>query len=96
MLARVRMPDDGAADGLGERPREVELVVREVSLDTCAVYADGRMRGWIHRDGHFYVALAGQIPERARECGHALLWDEAAALLLAATEPEAPTEGERR
>jgi len=65
--------------------REVQLVAREVDLDTCAVYVDGRKQGWIHRDGHYYVAFAGEIPERARDCGHALLWDEAAALLLAAT-----------
>lgn len=86
MIATVRMPDDGRADTMGARPREVQLVAREVDLDTCAVYVDGRKRGWIHRDGHYYVAYAGDYPERAHECGHGLLWDEAAAMLLSETE----------
>ncbi|HEY0248405.1 MAG TPA: hypothetical protein VGC45_09105 [Gryllotalpicola sp.] len=84
IVATVRVP--ARADTSGSGPREVELLAREVDLDTCVVFVDGRMRGWIHRDGHYYVAFAGEIPERARECGHALLWDEAAAMLLAATE----------
>jgi hypothetical protein len=77
-LATVRVP---RADGA---PFEVQLVAREVDLDTCAVYVDGRKRGWIHHEGHYYVAYAGQIPEYAHDCGHSLLWDEAAALLLSA------------
>ncbi|GAA4171440.1 hypothetical protein GCM10022287_10760 [Gryllotalpicola koreensis] len=92
MVANVRVPD--------EEPHVVQLVAREVDIDTCAVYVDGRKRGWIHRDGHYYVAYSGQIPERAHDCGHALLWDEAAALLLmatesAATEPTATAEKEQ-
>lgn len=86
MIATVRVPDGGRTDRSGDSLHEVELVAREVNLDTCAVYVDGCMRGWIHRDGHYYVAYAGQILEGARECGHALLWDEAAAMLLTATE----------
>lgn len=78
IVATVRVP--------AEELHEVQLVAREVDLSTCAVYVDGRQRGWIHRDGHYYVAYSGQIPERARDCGHALLWDEAAALLLTATD----------
>jgi len=85
VVATVRVPDEGRGAALGAGPHEVEIVAREVDLDTCAVFLDGRKRGWIHRDGHYYVAYAGEIPERARECGHALLWDEAAALLLTAT-----------
>lgn len=84
IVAIVRVPDDGPGDGAAGGLHEVELIAREVDLDTCAVYVDGRMRGWIHRDGHYYVAYRGQIPERARECGHSLLWDAAAAKLLAA------------
>lgn len=82
-VVTVRVPDDRSLAAPGSAAREVVLVVREVDLDTCAVFVDGRKLGWIHRDGHYYVALAGEIPERARECGHALLWDEAAAMLLA-------------
>jgi hypothetical protein len=85
VVATVRVAGQGPADTSGPTLREVQLVAREVDLDTCAVYVDGRKRGWIHRDGHYYVAFAGEIPERARDCGHALLWDEAAALLLTAT-----------
>jgi len=82
-VATVRVPDEGNPGAPGCTTREIVLVVREVDLDTCVVFVDGRKRGWIHRDGHYYVALAGEIPERAHECGHALLWDEAAAMLLA-------------
>lgn len=87
IVATVRVAEQGPTDAGPSRGevREVQLVAREVDLDTCAVYVDGRKQGWIHRDGHYYVAFAGEIPERARDCGHALLWDEAAALLLAAT-----------
>ena len=84
-VATVRVPDDGFGDASTASPHEVQLVVREVDLDTCAVYLDGRKCGWVHRDGHYFVALAGDIPERAHDCGHALLWDEAAAMLLAAS-----------
>lgn len=86
MVATVRVPNEGRTGIAASAMHEVKLVAREVDLDTAAVYVDGRRRGWIHRDGHYYVAYAGQIPERARDCGHALLWDEAAALLLTATE----------
>jgi hypothetical protein len=85
VVATVRVAGQGPADTSGPTLREVQLVAREVDLDTCSVYVDGRKRGWIHRDGHYYVAFAGEIPERARDCGHALLWDEAAAMLLTAT-----------
>jgi hypothetical protein len=84
MSAVVRVAAEGPGDVAFASTREVELVVREVDLDTCAVYHDGRKCGWIHRDGRYYIAFSGEIPERAHECGHALLWDEAAAMLLAA------------
>jgi hypothetical protein len=82
MVVTVRVPDDARA-GCPTSMHEVELIAREVDLDTCAVFVNGHRCGWIHRDGHYYVAFAGEIPERAQECGHALLWDEAAAMLLA-------------
>lgn len=85
IMATVRVPDGGFAGTSQVSQHEVELIVREVDLDTCAVYVDGRKRGWIHRDGHYFVALAGEIPERARDCGHSLLWDEAATMLLEAS-----------
>jgi hypothetical protein len=81
----LRLPDDDLAVFPGDALHEVQVVAREVDLDTCAVFVDGRKRGWIHRDGHYYVAYSGEIPERAHDCGHAMLWDEAAALLLTAT-----------
>lgn len=84
-VVTIRVPAEGSpalADVLDAALREVELVVREVDLDTCSVYLDGRKQGWIRRDGHYYVAFAGEIPDRAEECGHALLWDEAAVMLL--------------
>ena len=84
-VATVRVPDEGFGDTSRVSPHEVELIVREVDLDTCAVYVDGHKCGWIHQDGHYYVALAGDIPEHAHECGHALLWDQAAAMLLLQT-----------
>jgi hypothetical protein len=82
MVVTVRVPYEARA-GCPSSMHEVELIAREVDLDTCAVFVDGRRCGWIHRDGHYYVAFAGEIPERAQECGHALLWDQAAAMLLA-------------
>lgn len=82
----LRLPEDDLAAVPGGSGNVVQVVVREVDLDTCAVFVDGRKRGWIHRDGHYYVAYSGEIPERARNRGHALLWDEAAILLLTATE----------
>ncbi|WP_022881037.1 hypothetical protein [Gryllotalpicola ginsengisoli] len=93
MLATVRVPAQDRADSSSARTESVELVAREVDLDTCAIYVDGRMRGWIHRDGHAYVALAGTVPEKAKDCGHSLLWDEAAALLLAAAAGDRATGG---
>ena len=80
VVATLRVPDD--RNGM-VCPHEVEIVAREVSIDTCAVYVDTAMVGWIRRDGHYYLALTGE-PGDVHECGHALLWDEAAAMLLAA------------
>lgn len=84
MSVVVRVAPEDRGETLFGSTREVELVVREVDLDTCAVFHDGHKCGWIHRDGRYYVAYSGEIPERAQECGHSLLWDEAAAMLLSA------------
>ncbi|MCL2795249.1 MAG: hypothetical protein FWD85_08085 [Microbacteriaceae bacterium] len=83
VVAVVRVPDEGRGDTSGVSPHEVELVAREVDLDTCALYRGTTRLGWIRRDGHYYLALVGE-PGHPHECGHALLWDEAAAMLLTA------------
>jgi hypothetical protein len=80
VIATLRVPEER---GGMTSPHEVRVVAREVSIDTCAVYVDDARVGWIRRDGHYYLALAGD-PAHMRECGHALLWDEAARMLLAA------------
>lgn len=80
VVATLRVPED--RNGM-LRPHEVQIVAREVSIDTCAVYVDDAMLGWIRRDGHYYLALTGDAAHQ-HECGHALLWDEAAAMLLGA------------
>lgn len=94
IVATVRVPSEGRADTSSGSMREVQLVAREVDLDTCSVSVGGHTCGWIHRDGHYYVAYTGTIPGHAHECGHALLWDEAVAMLLSESEagPNAPAQ----
>lgn len=78
----------------GSDVREVPLMVRHSGPATDELLLGERTVGFIRHDGQVFVALSGRTPSRARECGHSLLWDAAAACLLADADASADSQAD--
>ena len=64
---------------------EVPVVVHYLTPDTTEVLINGEIIGYIHYDGHNFMALTGPRIEDAQQCGRTTdLWDHAVARLYGA------------
>jgi len=84
MLAvTVRIPVDTLVPG--SNILEVPVVVHYIDPDTTEVLINGEVIGYIHYDGHNFVASTGHRLEDAQQCGRTTdLWDHAVARLYGA------------
>ncbi|MFC4242510.1 hypothetical protein ACFOYW_03915 [Gryllotalpicola reticulitermitis] len=72
LTVRIPIHTLAAADIL-----EVPVLVHELDANTTEVLIDGSTVGYIHFDGHHFVALSGPTLEAGVPCGAGDLWDQA-------------------